>query len=58
MMVDERECDVEELATEDFVDGESIETAYFTISLVRIAKISMRPAPLQLPSVTLNTFSQ
>ncbi|GKZ22362.1 hypothetical protein AbraCBS73388_008505 [Aspergillus brasiliensis] len=39
MMIDERDCDVEDLTTEDFVDGESVETAYFTISLVQIARI-------------------
>ncbi|GFF50406.1 hypothetical protein IFM46972_09040 [Aspergillus udagawae] len=44
MMVDERDCDVEELTTEDFVDGESIKTAYFTISLVRIARITFQAA--------------
>ncbi|GKZ30766.1 hypothetical protein AbraIFM66950_010199 [Aspergillus brasiliensis] len=39
MMIDERDCDVEDLTIEDFVDGESVETAYFTISLVQIARI-------------------
>ena len=41
MMVDERDCDVEDLSMEDFVDGESTETASFVISLMKWAKIGM-----------------
>ncbi|KAI8711054.1 Zn(2)-C6 fungal-type domain-containing protein [Fusarium sp. LHS14.1] len=39
MMIDERDCDVQELTLDDFVDGETPETAHFTISMMRFAKI-------------------
>lgn len=38
-MIDLRDCDVEELTRDDFIDGESSYTAYFTISMLRLAKI-------------------
>lgn len=42
MMIDDRDCDVEELMLDDFVDGEPPETSNFTISMARFAKISTR----------------
>ncbi|KAH7383411.1 fungal-specific transcription factor domain-containing protein [Cadophora sp. MPI-SDFR-AT-0126] len=39
MMIDDRDCDVEELTRDDFVDGEPPETSNFTISMARLAKI-------------------
>lgn len=42
MMIDERDCDVEELTLDDFVDGETTETAQFAILMMQFAKLSMR----------------
>ncbi|KAH7124878.1 fungal-specific transcription factor domain-containing protein [Dactylonectria estremocensis] len=39
-LIDERNCDVEELTMDEFVDGESLETAEFTVSMMKLAKIA------------------
>ncbi|KAL1856665.1 hypothetical protein Plec18167_009103 [Paecilomyces lecythidis] len=40
LMIDERDCNVEPLTVDDFVDGESLETAHFTVSLMQIARLA------------------
>lgn len=40
MMIDERDCDVDDLTLDDFVDGEMLESAHFIVSMMQLAKIS------------------
>lgn len=47
LMIDERDCNVEPLTVDDFVDGESLETAHFTVSLMQIARLgTIRSLPI------------
>ena len=50
MMIDDRDCDVEELTVDDFVDGEPSETSNFIVSMARLAKISMQEPQAPSPS--------
>lgn len=44
-MIDLRDCDVEELTRDDFIDGESSYTTHFTISMMKLAKIGTAQFP-------------
>jgi hypothetical protein len=41
MQIDDRDCDVEELTLEDFIDEESPEAGYFIVGMMNLAKLSM-----------------